>query len=188
VRRHDGRALPRHRCLQLPEGAGVENHQGAALLHARAHEHRPVGAHRQATQALAILDGLDGVQQTQAPKAVHIDFSVHHDDHQVPPKPHRPHCTSKAELGNRAGLSIIPQNHLVRLVLRASAAPGKGQDVGAEEHGDDAEAASGREVSAPSEAKGIRAVDPEAGLCPASETSVVLVEGDIQKLVQRITL
>mmetsp|Transcript_81905 Transcript_81905/g.244212 ORF Transcript_81905/g.244212 Transcript_81905/m.244212 type:complete len:237 (+) Transcript_81905:672-1382(+) len=183
---NDVRPFPGNRNIHVAQEARIEDDQGTPLLHARADEHDLLALCRETAQALGVVCRLNRVKQAQASEAIDVNLVVQHGDNQVPAKPDRLHRTSKSQFPDDADLPVVPENDLVWWKPRALAAAGKREDVCPKQHCNDTQTTAILKVTAMGEAKGVRAVHPEAILSATHKAGEVLVEADVQDLIDRV--
>lgn len=101
-------------------------------------------------------------------------------DYSVSPKLDRLDLGAEGEFTDAPGLVVVPDHDLVERVLGSGRATDEGQDVAAEEHLHDPDAAL---LEFPPEdlPEGIAVVDTEAGVGASGEAAMVLVEREVEE-------
>ena len=121
----------------------------------------------------------------QIREVVDVNLVLEDDDDLVAAQAHGADLDAEAELADASGLMVVPYHHLVGGIARGAAAPDERQDVAAEEHLDDADAAPAGVVEASTERllERVAVVDAETGVRAARETPAVLVEVQEQQVL-----
>ena len=123
------------------------------------------------------------MQHLEIGEVVDEDLVGEDDDDSVAAEADALDLRAEGELADAAGQVVVPDHDLVGRVagVGGGAAADEGEDVAAEEHVDEADAAAGAEVAAEDLAEGVAVVDAEAAVGGGGEAPGVLIEGEVEE-------